>query len=51
LLLYWILRMVMTTHRGRMTDDPIVFAARDRISLIVVALVAVVAVASSVSWG
>ena len=51
LLLYWILRMVMTTHRGRMTDDPIVFAARDRISVIVVALVAVVAVASTISWG
>jgi 4-hydroxybenzoate polyprenyltransferase/phosphoserine phosphatase len=51
LLLYWILRMVMTTHRGRMTDDPIVFAARDRISLIVVALVAAVAVASSIPRG
>lgn len=36
LLLYWLLRMVMMTHRGHMTDDPIVFAARDRISLMVV---------------
>lgn len=33
LLLYWVLRMVMKTHRGQMTDDPIVFAATDRISL------------------
>jgi 4-hydroxybenzoate polyprenyltransferase/phosphoserine phosphatase len=44
LLLYWNLRMVMTAHRGRMTDDPIVFAARDRVSLMVVALTVAVAV-------
>lgn len=35
LLLYWQLRMVMMTHRGYMTDDPIVYAARDRVSLLV----------------
>lgn len=29
LLLYWIGRMVLMTHRGFMDDDPIVFAARD----------------------
>ena len=28
----------MVTHRGWMTDDPIVFAARDRISIAVGAL-------------
>lgn len=43
-LLYWISRMVMVTHRGRMHDDPIVYAARDRISrfclLLISALVA-----------
>jgi 4-hydroxybenzoate polyprenyltransferase len=33
LLLYWISRMVMVTHRGLMTDDPIVYAASDRASL------------------
>ena len=32
-LLYWISRMVMLAHRGRMTDDPLVFAMRDPISL------------------
>ena len=32
LLLYWISRMVMMTHRGHMTDDPIVYTARDRVS-------------------
>jgi 4-hydroxybenzoate polyprenyltransferase len=31
-LLYWLSRMVMITHRGWMHDDPVVFAARDRIS-------------------
>jgi 4-hydroxybenzoate polyprenyltransferase/phosphoserine phosphatase len=38
LLLYWISMMVMVTHRGRMTDDPIVFAVRDPASLVVLAL-------------
>ena len=38
-LLYWLLRMVMMTHRGRMTDDPIVFAARDRVSWLALLLV------------
>ncbi|MBY8974427.1 UbiA family prenyltransferase [Rhodobacteraceae bacterium NNCM2] len=32
LLLYWVIRMVMVTHRRRMTDDPIVFALRDKVS-------------------
>ena len=36
LLLYWVLRMVMKTHRGEMTDDPIVFAATDPISQIII---------------
>ena len=31
-LLYWITRMVMIAHRGSMHDDPVVFAAKDRIS-------------------
>ena len=38
LLLYWMLRMVMKTHRGKMTDDPIVFAATDPVSLLTIAL-------------
>ena len=37
-LLYWILRMVMKTHRGAMSDDPIVFAATDRVSAAIVIL-------------
>lgn len=31
-LLYWISRTVMVAHRGHMHDDPIVYAAKDRIS-------------------
>jgi 4-hydroxybenzoate polyprenyltransferase len=33
MLLYWISRIVMVTHRGKMTDDPIVYAASDKVSL------------------
>ncbi len=39
-LLYWISRVVMLTHRGRMHDDPVVFALRDPVSRLCVALVA-----------
>ncbi|MDU8361881.1 UbiA family prenyltransferase [Pseudomonas syringae group sp. J309-1] len=35
ILLYWITRMWMLTHRGQMHEDPVVFAAKDKISLIV----------------
>ncbi|WP_321941338.1 UbiA family prenyltransferase [Paraburkholderia tropica] len=38
LLLYWISRTWIIAHRGLMHDDPIVFAARDRVSLAVVLL-------------
>ncbi|WP_305983949.1 UbiA family prenyltransferase [Roseibium sp. MMSF_3544] len=33
-LLYWVSRLVMVTHRGHMHDDPLVFAAKDRNSYI-----------------
>lgn len=38
LLLFWITRIWMLTHRGQMHDDPVVFAIRDRVSLMVGAL-------------
>lgn len=31
-LLYWITRTIMITHRGNMTDDPIIYAFKDRTS-------------------
>lgn len=38
LLLYWTSRMWMKAHRGQVDDDPVVFAARDWQSLVVLAL-------------
>jgi len=38
LLLYWISRVWVLAHRGAMNDDPVVFAIRDRVSLMVGAL-------------
>ena len=38
-LLYWISRMVMVTHRGAMHDDPVVYATNDRISQVCLLLV------------
>lgn len=38
ILLYWVSRVWVVAHRGEMHDDPIVFAATDRISQIVVVL-------------
>ncbi len=32
ILLYWITRTVMLAHRGEMHDDPVVYAAKDRLS-------------------
>ena len=48
LLLYWISRIVMKTHRGLMTDDPIVYAATDRVSLLTALTGAVIFVAAGV---
>jgi 4-hydroxybenzoate polyprenyltransferase len=41
-MLYWIGRMWVKTGRGEMDDDPLVYAARDRASLIIFALSAVI---------
>lgn len=37
-LLFWIARMLLLAHRGRMHDDPLVFVLQDPISLVVAAL-------------
>lgn len=42
ILLFWVSRMVMITHRGRMHDDPIVFASHDRVSYYSAGLMALV---------
>lgn len=47
LALYWISRAWLVAHRGLMDDDPIVFAAKDRVSqLIAVSAIVVVATAT-----
>jgi len=33
-MLLWITRIWLLTHRGRMNEDPVVFALRDRLSLV-----------------
>jgi 4-hydroxybenzoate polyprenyltransferase/phosphoserine phosphatase len=38
LLLYWVSRTWLIAHRGEMHDDPIIFAAKDRGSWLVIAL-------------
>jgi 4-hydroxybenzoate polyprenyltransferase len=43
ILLYWISRIVMVTHRGGMHDDPIVFAVKDWVSRICFLLILVLA--------
>ena len=48
-LLYWISRMVMVTHRGRMHDDPIVYTARDWVSWIVFGAVGIVMLAAGLA--
>lgn len=40
LMLYWVSRVWMLTHRGEMDDDPIVFALKDKASLLIVAIMA-----------
>jgi 4-hydroxybenzoate polyprenyltransferase/phosphoserine phosphatase len=46
-LFYWISRMVMVTHRRRMHDDPVVFAAKDRVSQICLVLIAILGIAGA----
>jgi 4-hydroxybenzoate polyprenyltransferase/phosphoserine phosphatase len=48
ILIYWISRMLVMTRRGLMHDDPIVFAAKDRMSLASVALAVAILLSASV---
>lgn len=48
-MLYWISRVWMQTYRGHMDDDPLVFALKDRISLITGAFAALVLVLASLA--
>jgi 4-hydroxybenzoate polyprenyltransferase/phosphoserine phosphatase len=46
LVLYWISYLWLTAHRRRMHDDPLVFAVRDPVSLVLLALMALVYLAA-----
>jgi 4-hydroxybenzoate polyprenyltransferase len=46
-LIYWIARTLMMANRGLIHDDPITFAARDRVSWIVAGMVALIFVSAS----
>jgi len=45
-MMLWISRVLLLTHRGEMHDDPIVFAATDRLSLAVAFACTLVVIAS-----
>jgi 4-hydroxybenzoate polyprenyltransferase len=46
ILLYWLSRVFIITHRGEMHDDPVLFAAKDKTSLVCAALMGIVLVLS-----
>ncbi len=48
LLLFWICRIWFLATRGQMTDDPIVFAAKDKISYVVYILIFALAMGASI---
>ena len=37
LILYWLTRMLVLTYRGKMNEDPILFAIKDRVTYFVLA--------------
>jgi 4-hydroxybenzoate polyprenyltransferase len=49
-ILYWVARLWMKTHRGEVHDDPVIFAARDPVSLIVAAMLMLIFVAAANDW-
>ncbi len=49
LILYWITRVWLLAHRGRMHSDPVVFAFTDRTSYVLAALVAMLLVVASLT--
>jgi hypothetical protein len=48
MLLYWVSRMWLAAKRGEIKDDPIIFAVKDRVSVAIGLLCAVVVVAATV---
>jgi 4-hydroxybenzoate polyprenyltransferase len=46
-LLYWITRMWLLAERGTISDDPVAFAARDRVSYVCVLLMLCIGIIAS----
>jgi hypothetical protein len=46
LMLFWISRIWIVTTRGAMHDDPVIFAVRDRVSLLIVGALGVIVLVS-----
>ena len=51
LLIYWITRLWLLTHRGVVREDAVVFASHDAITYVIAGLVAVVVYVASVAGG
>lgn len=49
-MLFWVHWMWMQAHRGQMHDDPLVFAVKDRISLVAGLAIALFLVAGTLGW-
>ncbi|MEO0370807.1 MAG: UbiA family prenyltransferase [Pseudomonadota bacterium] len=48
MLLYWISRIALKAHRGQMDDDPIIYALRDKTSLVCIAIMMLCAIGATV---
>ncbi len=51
LLLYWVTRIWIVVHRGHMDEDPILFAARDRVTYLVAAIGAAIMILAARPFG
>ncbi|WP_253278466.1 UbiA family prenyltransferase [Yersinia frederiksenii] len=50
IMLFWVSRMWMQAHRGKMNDDPLVFAVKDKASLLAGVALCVVLGIGTVGW-
>ncbi len=50
LILYWVARLWMKTHRGEVHDDPVVFAAKDWQTLVISAFIGLLFAVAGTSW-
>jgi len=46
-LLYWVTRVWLLAHRGQITDDPVIFAIKDKISYFVGVIIVAILIAAT----